>query len=641
MKKRKSSLLLLIACTAMIFSVAACKYNPLDFSSDKLKYDEYPTDYDPNIDSWKQVDPDDEDIEINWWVDSPDWSFYHIDKLIKKRTGVNVKFKSALRTDGTELSTMIAGKMEDVVTITDHATRAQFIKDGYVYALDRLAESYAPSFLNRVSSEQKAYYSSADGHFYGIANNFYNDLDIAEYEETGNKILPNLAIVVRKDMLKAYLSHKKSVNPAFDEDVETTTADGFVEMALWVKQNFGLPDSNPTVCMSEFPTKASNGSLSTGISALMEYFNVPREDQDGNLIYEYGTDEFKEALVFMNKLFNKKLMISSNFSYSRADIVSHIRNGRPFAVIGGVQNYSTGFSSYSAAGYNPVTKTFADDHEYVPIVLTNSKREAPVLGSLAGRGLRVSMITKDAKRVDRIIKVFDYLMSEQGQREVYYGENEGEYYEFLIRPGESATINVGGETIDHTYQYGKIAWTQKGKNLIGAADSSGWYNAGIKAISLLANPMYVNLTSEHEAELDTYQFYTRYNQKCALLPYTHSKMGFKFALDVTDMKKYNEMINIQAKIEETWIKTIPQLIMKANIDSMLRDYDTTLRKTEAYGYKKLVEFQNASFLINKERMDIVFASPLNDPEYVAPEIKLQGNYELYKKELPSYLAVKE
>lgn len=641
MKKITRSILLMTAALASVLSLSSCQDNPLNFDNNGLKYDEYPTDYNPEVNSWEQVDPDDEDVDITWWVDSPDWSFYQIDKIVKKRTGVNVKFESALRTDGTELSTMIAGKMKDVVTITDYATRTQLAKDGYVYALDRLAESYAPSFLNRVSSEQKAYYSSSDGHFYGVANNFYNDQDITDYEETGNKILPNLAIVVRKDMLKAYLSYKKSINPNFDENVETTTTEGFLEMSLWVKSHYKLLDSNPTVCMSEFPTKASNGSLSTGISTLMEYFNVPRENEDGNLIYEYGTDEFKEVLTFMNTLFNRKLMVSGNFSYSKSDIVTHIKNGRPFAVIGGIQNYSTGFAAYSAAGYNPTTNTFSDDHEYVPIVITNSKREAPVLGSLSGRGLRVSMITKDAKRVDRIIKVFDYLMSEQGQREVYYGENEGEYYEFIKRPGESETISPSGVPVNHTYRYGKIAWTQKGKDLLGSADSSGWYNAGLKAISLLCNPMYVSLTSEHQAELDTYQFYTRYNQKCALIPYTHSKLGFKFALDVTDIKKYNDMINVQTKIEEIWIKSIPQLTMRANVSSMLSDYETTLRKTESYGYKVLVEFQNISFLANKEQMNISFASPLNDPQYVAPEIKLQGDYETYKKDLPNYLAIKE
>lgn len=640
MKIVKNCCLILAGVVASTL-VSGCNLFKKMTETEALKYDEYSTDYDPNVDSWEQIADDDEDVDITWWIDSPDWSFYHVDRLIKKRTGVNVKFESALKDDGTELSTMMAGTMKDVITITDYRTRTQLANEGYVYALDRLAESYAPSMLKRVSEEQKAYYSASDGHFYGVANNFYNDADIAEYEESGNKILSNYAVVVRKDMLNAYLSYRKGLDPTFNENTEVTTAGGFIEMAKWVKQNFNLKDDNPTVCMSEFPLKASNGSISSGLSCLMEYFNASSEGADGNLQYEYATNEFKEVLYFLNDLYANKLFISANLSYGKSDIVTHIKNGRPFAVIGAIQNYSTGFAAYSAEGYNSVTGTFSDDHEYVPIVITNSKHQAPILGSLAGRGLRVSMITKDAKRVDRIIKVFDYLMSEQGQREVYYGEVEGEYYNFTVRPGETKQITVDGKTINHTYQYGQVEWTQKAKDLLGASNSSGWMNAGIKAISLLCNPMYVSLTSKSEAEMDTYQFYVRYNQKCALLPYTNSRMGFKYNVDISDEKKYNEMVNIQANCEEVWIKAMKGLIMAANHAAVDSKYNEALKLAENKGYKKLLEYRNPSFLANKATLKMAYAYPLNDSSYVAPEVKLQGFYDTYKKDLPNYIAIKE
>src|SRR5690606_10012581 len=140
-------------------------------------------------------------------------------------------------------------------------------------------------------------------------------------------------------------------------------------------------------------------------------------------------------------------------------------------------------------------QTFNDSNEYVPIVITNKDKDAPVLLDLSGRGLRVSMITNNAKRVDRIIKMFDYLLSEQGQRELYYGEVEGQYYNFTIQPGETRLIEVNGEMIEHTYKYGQIEWTQAAKDLLGAPNGSAWYNAGIKQIGLLQNPMYVALTS--------------------------------------------------------------------------------------------------------------------------------------------------
>ncbi len=606
-----------------------------------LIYDEFSTDYTADKDSWLQIDPDDEDVNIRWWVDSTNWDFYQIADLVYKRTGVRIKFEKALTTDGQELATMISGTLPDVITITDFSTRIQLAEESYVYAIDRLAESYAPSLLKRLPAELKSYYAGSDGHCYGVANNFYADADIEEYEQTGNSQLPNLAIEVRKDMLEAYLAAKKAENPAFDEDKTVTTPQGFIDMCLWVKETYNLGNDNPTVCLSEFLTKASNNSIGAGLSALMDYFCVPREDAEGNFVYQYATEEFQEVLCFMNDLFNKHLLISSNFGFSVSNIVTHIKNGRPFAVIGSPQNYSTAFAGYSAAGYNAQTGEFTDANEYVPVVITNKRGDAPLLTDMAGRGLRVSMITKNAKRVDRVVKVFDYLLSEQGQRECYYGSTEGEYYNFTVRPGETRTITVNGKPVEHTYTYGQIEWTQKAKNLLGAASGSGWYNAGIKQISLLQNPMYVMLSSVNGAEMDTYQFYLRYKQKCALIPYTYPLMPFRYKLDTSDTKVYNNMADLQADIEGVWIEALPSIVMAANNEMAMRLYDSTLQKAKNKGYERWVAYQNASFKAYKEELGIKYAFPMNDPEYVAPAVKLRGYYDDYSKPLPNYINISE
>lgn len=65
-----------------------------DLGGGDLLYDRYPTDYDPDIDSWEQIDPDDEDVEITWFT-----NYTYTDRisdLIYKRTGVKVKFQSAM-----------------------------------------------------------------------------------------------------------------------------------------------------------------------------------------------------------------------------------------------------------------------------------------------------------------------------------------------------------------------------------------------------------------------------------------------------------------------------------------------------------------------------------------------------------------
>ena len=67
MKKIIAMLLLLV----LVFSITACNRgdeNGNDLSGDDA-YTRYPTEYDPNIDSWEQIDPADEDVSITWFMD--------------------------------------------------------------------------------------------------------------------------------------------------------------------------------------------------------------------------------------------------------------------------------------------------------------------------------------------------------------------------------------------------------------------------------------------------------------------------------------------------------------------------------------------------------------------------------------------
>ena len=162
MKKLFKAFVCLSLAGFMTASVSACGDRP--GGRENLDYNQYSTDYDPNVNSWEQIDPDDEDLEITWFTN---YTFYgsKIVDLIRERTGVNVKFQSAMTTDNTELNTMIAGDMlPDVITIGDLRTRVQLAEEGYCYAIDRLAESYAPSMLKRISPEHKRYYSGSDGY---------------------------------------------------------------------------------------------------------------------------------------------------------------------------------------------------------------------------------------------------------------------------------------------------------------------------------------------------------------------------------------------------------------------------------------------------------------------------------------------
>ena len=633
MKGKISKAIGILAAVVLTLSAFGCNLDKL-VNIDELDYGNYPT-ANKESDSWLQIDPDDEDVEITWWVDTTSWDFYQVSSLIYERTGVKVNFQRALKNDGTELSTMIAGNnLPDVITITDYATRNQLAEEGYVYAIDRLAELYAPTLLDRIEEDYYQYFAASDGHIYGYMNNYFSDSDLEEYAANGEHIRPLYSIVVREDYLNAYLDYKVSQDGQYDRE-KALTGTEFIEMCVWIKQNFNLPNSNPTVMLSDFPLKADKQNINSSLSAIMEYFAVPREDSSGNLLYQYEQEEFLEVLNFLNSLYRNNLILSNNFSYDSSNIITNIKNGLPAAVIGRNESYITGYAPYSASGYDPDTGTTDPSKEYVSIVITNEAGDAPLIVDKSGRGLRYSMITNNCKRVDRVIKVFDYLISEQGNRECYYGTTEGEYYNFVLRPGESETVVEDGKTITKTYKYGKIEWTDKAKALLGSQSGSGWYNAGIKQISLLCNPMYAEMTSVNGAAIETYQWYKCWDMLCGLIPYTYSKTVWDFDPDSSD-PMYAEMADVQADMEDLWIDYLPTIIMASGSEEVESLWKTVLEKCEKKGLAEWKEFRNKYFKEYKEKMGIEYGWPAADPAYEQPEVKLRGGYEEYRKEMPDY-----
>ena len=597
-----------------------------------LKYDEYSTDYDPNVNSWEQIDPDDEDVEITWFTN---YTFYvsNFEDLIYRRTGVRIKFQSAMTSDNEEMNTMIAGnKLPDVITIGDLNTRVQLAEEGYVYAIDRLAESYAPSMLSRIPEDHKRYYVASDGYMYGLASNYYSDEDISSYEDDlGGHYFMNYDVVVRKDYLNAYINYRKGLDASFDADAVITKPAGFLDMCKWVKETYSLPNNNPTVIFSPFNLTATNDCFNYSLSALMELFCVPYEDEEGNYVYQYDTPEFVEVMKFINDLYNNNLLISSNFSYDRNDISTHLLNGRPFAYIGASQQHVAQLRLREQDGYDPATDTIAEDHEYVSIVLTNSNGDAPLLCDYAGRGLYVTMITNNCKRPDRVIKVMDYMLSEQGQREMYYGETEGEFYTYAVRPGE-----IDPET-GKVSPYGRMKWTDKAVEEMQKDNPSALYTLGFTRTTMLTNLTYTKLTSMDKYGINWLQTWLEFKNKCTYFDYAFSRVPFRYPLDTSDQKTLNEYTDRQADIEAIWIEAYPKMIMAANHEAMMAIYQDALTRSYSAGAEEWRQYRDRCFKAYKQELGIDYAWPAADPDYEEPAVTLFGSHDKYMIDRPEQI----
>ena len=623
MKKIIAMLLLLV----LVFSITACNRgdeNGNDLSGDDA-YTRYPTEYDPNIDSWEQIDPADEDVSITWFMDFS-YSTQNLEELIYKRTGVRVTFQTAINNTHDELNTSIAGgKLPDVISLDNTPLRVQLAEEGYCYAINKLAESYAPSLLNRVSKEHWDYYKSTDGNTYCLASNFYNDADVQEFKELGGKQYANGGLLVRKDWLNAYIAHKKSQDASFNPDTTITKPSGFIEMCKWVKQTYSISNSTPTVCLSPFPTTATNDIISQSLLALQEFMGVPMEDKNGDLVYQYDTPEFVSVVKFLNEMYRERLITSANFAYDTNNINSQIVNGSCFAFVGNDQVHRSAFAKREVNGYDKASDTVKESNQYVSIVLTNENGDAPLMLDFAGRGLYNIMITKNCKREDRVIKVIDYLMSEQGMREMVYGEIEGEYYNFTVEPGE---INPDTGKVS---TYGVIEPTDKLKNAVANGFNQSTLSLGVGRLSPLVNPMYARMVSvsDNFAGIVSPYYWTMYNNKKAYFDYTVSRVYFRYPMDVSDRKAYNTYLDRQADIEAAWIEALPKMIMAESEDALMQIYNTTLAQTYSKGAAEWLAFRNKCFKDYKEYLGIEYAWPANDPNYVQPEVKLFGCAEDY------------
>lgn len=626
MKKRIISIFCLVLSMVLL---TGCGIKEL-LSTWKPNYSEFESEYDEKINSWEQIDPEDGDVEITWFMDYSG-SDQHVTDLIYRRTGVKVNFIYALNTTHDELNTMIAGnKLPDIVAVDNKALQIQLCEEGYVYSINELAKAYAPSLLyyNRIG-EQLEYNKSNDGNTYFVSSHFYQDEDIKDFEELGGVQYNNYSVSVRKDYLLAYINYKLKNDPSFDPDKEITKPSGFIEMCKWVKAKYKITNSTPTVCMSTFPTDGVSASIST----MMQMFSAPQENADGSLPYNYDSQEFLDVMKFYNELYREHLIVSANFGYDIDDIKSQIQSGRCFAFIGNSQVYRSAFVQREKGGYNAETDTVDAEHQYVSIVLTNEEGEAPLLSSyISKNGLYYVMITKNCKRPDRVIKVIDYLMSEQGMREMIYGEVEGEYYEFKVRPGE-----VDPDT-GKVSKYGQIEPTDEMKNLIAAGFSKGYsiLGYGLGRLSPIVNSMYARVVSKYDDFAGIVQpyYWIVYQQKYIYRNYT-SINCLNCPLDTTNRKEFNTYTDQLANIGKIWAESVPKMFMAENLDQVELQYRVALQKTYDAGAESYINYLNRCFKKYKEAKGIDYLWEKNYPDYVAPKVYLLG-FDIYEAGFTSF-----
>lgn len=530
-------------------------------------------------DSWEYFEKDEngkpKEWTLDWYVNDSffAWNSYGSDRVsevLKEKTGVNIRFTVPVTDDGQKLSTLISSnKLPDLVSVQCwYQQCSQLANQGYLYDFDTLIDKWAPSFKARQQKDIWSYFTEGDGKCYGIPNFAYSKDYISDTE----KLEPNGCLMVRKDW---YDEARNALCNETNKDKFMTTQDSFIEGCKYIQ-------SKHSSCIP-FQLDAFTGEGNNSIDWLAQYFCAPFEDKNGNYLDIRTTSRYKEMLSFLNRCHKEGIIKAENYSDKSAQIKTKISRGNCFVTAVTPQDYQTSFLN-----------AYGNNIEYVPLILTNKDNEAPILQDISGNGYLLTMVSKNCKNPDKVIKLLDYLYSEEGQRLVAFGV-EGESYNW---------------NTDHT----AIEWTDRYVSGVkGNAADQAWINTlGLYNMTLIMNLAYINKIKPLNGRKDT-DIYVD-NQKRPLTPYSYN---FKptFLKHDTSKSNYFSIATTYNKIKTKWSEYLVNIIRSDNWEDT---YNSAISYAKKQGLDRVNEFYSESYQSTKKLLGVTYGYPQNRPDYKEP-----------------------
>lgn len=498
----------------------------------------------------EQVSEKEEKVSLDWYINyswyDTEWGESLVSREITKQTGVDINFVVPKGSEAEKIRSMIdSDTLPDLVTVGWWESEGQeMIDNGQVYALNLLAEEYDSAFFTETKQETVEWYTKADGNIYGYPNYSYT------YQEFLNKssVPSNQNFLVRKDIYKAIGSP------------DMTTPEGFEAVVKKAAEMFPEVDGKPLIPIGadEF-TDGGNNSFD---EYLQNFLAVPYEDN--GKYYDRNTDpEYLNWLKVFRKLGEQGYLKSDIFVDKRAQLEEKIRDGRYFCLL------------YQSTDIEDQEKIIYQEHpERIYIAVDgpkNSKGEDPVLPVRGINGWTVTYISKNCKNPEKALELMTYMLSEEGQKMIYYGVEDAMYEirngEIVTKPEILELLNTDRKKYDKFY---------------GAADTYWMLKDSMAEISWTDN----EFSCVNDMREWTYP-YTAYT----------GQYDMNFDEDSRSLAIYNQLLYL-------WSKTLPRLLLAesdAEFDSIVEQY---CKEREAEGYQEFCQAATRVFQTNKERLGI-------------------------------------
>lgn len=498
---------------------------------------------------WKE---DTSPITFDWYINfswfTTKWGNDAVSKYVTNKTGVSINFVTPAGNEAEKLNTMIAsGKLPDMLTLGWYEDGVKkMIEGGMVLPLDDLAQKYDLYFTKVADKQKLDWYKQADGHVYGYPNASSSLKDFDTYKE---KKPSNQTFLVRKDM---YESLGKP---------DMRTPEGFLNALKAAKEKFPTVNGQPLIPLGlhEF-TNTGNYSLE---GYLQNFLAIPME-KDGKLYDRYTDPDYVKWLKTFRQANQDGLLAKDIFVDKRAQMEEKIAQGRYFAML---------YQRSDMA--NQQLALYAKDKNSIYIAVdgpANSNLDAPKLAGDGLAGWTITLISKDCKDPKRAIRFMSYLISEEGNKDLYLGE-KGVTYDNIngkdqFKPEVLELLNKDRGAFDKQYGASYTYWMLMDTNL-----SLGWAPESSEPIK-------------------------------AMEDWTKGKTISYAAYDNINPTGDNPEGIAASKIGELFGATLPKLITSksdSDFDKLFEEFKT---KRDAAGFDKVKAYQEKQLQINKEKIGI-------------------------------------
>lgn len=394
----------------------------------------------PDEPAWKL---DTTPITFDWYINfdwfTSKWGGNVVSDYITKKTGVSLNFIVPAGDASEKLNTMMAARsLPDFITLAWYEDAVQKMVNGeMVLPLNELADQYDPYFFKVADSAKLSWYTQSDGNVYAYPNASSSP---ADYQKYGQQFTSNQTFVVRKDIYEAI------------GKPDMSTPEGFLSALKAAKEKFPEVDGQPLIPIGlhEF-TETGNYSLE---EYLQNFLAIPQ--QKNGKLYDRRSDPtyLKWLKVFRQAHEDGLIPTDVYIDEKRLEKDEKIARGRYFAML------------YQWSDFSEINQAlYKKDPNKVYIAIDGPANDAHDSPTLAGNGISgwtVTLISKEVKDKERAIAFLSYLLSEEGNRDLFLGE-KGVTYDQIngkdqFLPEVSQLLNTDRQAFDNKYGASYMYW---------------------------------------------------------------------------------------------------------------------------------------------------------------------------------------